>query len=46
MEHAWNRGARAAKSREERRKIVLEALKPQMAELKPAGGNLREKNCD
>lgn len=46
LEHAWNHGARVAKSREERKKIVLEALKPQMAELKSAGGNLREKNCD
>lgn len=46
LEHAWNRGTREAKPREERRKIVLEALPPQMAELKPVGGNLREKSCD
>lgn len=46
LEHAWNRGTREAKSREERRKIVLEAPQPQMAELKPVGGNLREKSCD
>lgn len=46
LEHAWNRWARVVKSREERRKIVLEALKLQMAELKPIGGNLREKSCD